>query len=74
MINKKGRNRMADSTKVLKPREGLIVRDPISMVPLPAEGMAVDYTGRAGTYWRRRVMCGDCIEVKPVTKNRERSK
>ena len=43
----------------LIPREGLIVRDPISLTPLPAEGMTKPWRGRGGTYWRRRVMSGD---------------
>ena len=54
---------MPDVMKSLKPKQGLIVRDPSTLIPLPAEGASVEWTGRAGRYWRRRVRCGDCEEV-----------
>lgn len=50
--------------KFLKPRSGLIVRDPSSYIPLPAEGASVEWTGPNGRYWRRRVNCGDCTIAK----------
>ncbi len=37
------------------PREGLVVRDPITKQPLPPGGAAVVL----GKYWRRRIRCGD---------------
>jgi hypothetical protein len=61
---------VADTMKFLKPRQGLIVRDPSTLIPLPAEGASVTWIGSAGTYWRRRVRCSDVKEVKPITKKR----
>jgi len=52
--------------KFLKPREGLIVRDPVTMTPLSKDGQWKAWTGPEGRYWRRRVNCGDCFEVIPV--------
>lgn len=43
----------------------LIVRDPSSMQPLPAEGFTVTLTGKDGKYWRRRISCGDVSVGKP---------
>ncbi|KAB1440400.1 DUF2635 domain-containing protein [Pseudodesulfovibrio senegalensis] len=39
----------------LKPRDGLIVRDPRTKKPLPEYGKEVPATG----YWRRRLKDGD---------------
>jgi hypothetical protein len=61
---------VADVMKSLKPRQGLIVRDPSTLIPLPAEGASVTWIGPAGRYWRRRKNCGDCKEVKPISKKR----
>ena len=60
---------MVDAMKFLRPRQGLIVRDPSSFIPLPAEGAEVEWIGKAGRYWRRRVNCGDCTEGKSRTIN-----
>lgn len=44
----------------LKPaRPGLVVRDPVSMTPLPAEGKSVVLD----SYWRRRLKAGDVVEA-----------
>ncbi len=42
-------------------REGLIVRDPASRQPLPAEGA---WKPR-DSYWTRRLMGGDVVETEP---------
>ena len=39
----------------VKPAPGLLVRDPDTKFPLPAEGREVQPT----SYWTRRVACGD---------------
>lgn len=39
----------------LKPKPGLVVRDPVTKFPLPAEGREVQPT----SYWMRRVAAGD---------------
>jgi hypothetical protein len=43
----------------VKPREGLIVRYPISKAVLPVNGIIVPLAGKEGTYWKRRLACGD---------------
>lgn len=45
----------------LKPKEGLVVRDPNDMLPLPKEGKEVH--GNL-SFWVRRLEDGDVIEVK----------
>jgi hypothetical protein len=47
------------SDKFVVPRKGLLVRDPISLTPLPAAGMMKPWSGRLGVYWKRRWRCGD---------------
>jgi len=49
--------------KYLVPKEGLLVRDPKSFTPLPADGLLVDWNGNAGRFWRKRVKQGDCSIV-----------
>jgi hypothetical protein len=51
--------------KFLKPRSGLLVRDPGTFVPLSQEGEWKPWTGPLGRFWRRRVMVGDCEEAVP---------
>ncbi|WP_299378826.1 DUF2635 domain-containing protein [uncultured Kiloniella sp.] len=42
----------------LKPaEEGLIVRDPVTLLPLPAEGDEVEFN----SHWRRRLAQGDVM-------------
>jgi hypothetical protein len=48
------------------PREGLVVRDPSSKQPLPAGGAIVPLSGSDGTYWRRRIDCGDVTVGEPA--------
>jgi len=45
----------------IAPRHGLIVRDPATRRPLAKEGEERELTG----YWRRRLLCGDVLIVKP---------
>lgn len=47
---------MTDSVFV-RPRTGLIVRDPITREPLPADGAKVPRT----PYWLRRLRAGDIV-------------
>ena len=61
--------------KWLKPKhEGLIVRDPVSMVPLAAEGEWKLWIGPQGRYWRRRVSCGDCIDETAKKQQQDKKK
>ena len=53
--------------KFVIPRKGLIVRNPRDMSILAEEGQAVDWSGRHGKYWRRRVSCGDVVIGEPAT-------
>jgi len=57
-------------TKYLKPREGLLIRDPESMVPLSAKGEVKPWIGPEGRYWRRRVNSGDVLLSRPPKKSR----
>lgn len=47
---------------LVKPKPGLVVRDPISKQPLPPEGREVP----AESYWLRRLRSGDVIEVEQI--------
>lgn len=52
---------MAPKTIYIKPaREGLIVRDPLTMKPLPEEGAHKPLT----TAWRRYLKAGDVVITK----------
>lgn len=53
-------NKGANLKKIVKPRNGLLVRDPITKGIVPEDGMKVQWTGPNGTYWKRRVLQGDC--------------
>lgn len=48
--------------KFLKPKEGMLIRDPYTKKIMPEEGMEVDWDGSLGRYWRRRFLVGDCIQ------------
>lgn len=50
---------MTARTLNLKPAPGLIVRDPRTAQPLPAEGGTVPDNG----YWRRRLRDGDVLPI-----------
>lgn len=43
------------SESILKPSDGLIVRDPDTLEPLPVEGAVKPLS----SYWLRRIDCGD---------------
>lgn len=43
----------------IKPRTGLVVRDPVTMQPLPAEGAEV----QIDSHWLRRLDAGDVVPV-----------
>lgn len=43
----------------VKPKPGLVVRDPESKRPLPSEGREVPSEG----YWLRRLRSGDVVEA-----------
>ena len=43
-------------------REGLIVRDPLTLQPLPSDGADVP----PSSYWRRRLAAGDVVAARPV--------
>jgi hypothetical protein len=45
----------------IKPREGLIVRHPVTKEILSVDGATVILSGGEGKYWRRRITCGDVI-------------
>jgi hypothetical protein len=47
---------------IVKPAPGVKVRDPVSRQHIPEAGYQVSDTD---TYWRRRLMAGDVIEVEP---------
>lgn len=49
---------------------GLIVRDPTTMEPLPADGKEVQET----SYWTRRLLAGDVIPGKPQAQNKDKEK
>jgi hypothetical protein len=44
---------------LVKPKPDLLVRDPQTKRPLPAEGGEVQLT----TWWSRRLACGDVVPV-----------
>jgi len=46
--------------QTLKPKAGLLVRDPITMEPLKADGDPKEMN----SYWRRRMKDGEVEEVK----------
>lgn len=65
---------MGTEYRFIKPRPGLLLRDPHTYSPIPETGAVVPWVGPHGRYWRRRVNCGDCFiatppkEIKPETK------
>lgn len=48
---------------IIRPREGLKVRDPVSRRHIPESGIEVPDTD---TYWTRRLMDGDVVLVTPA--------
>jgi hypothetical protein len=51
------------ATVFIKPRKGLIVRDPVSFTPLSEKGEIKPLIGKEGRYWRKRLNCGDAVIV-----------
>jgi hypothetical protein len=51
----------------VKPKPGLVVRDPISKRPLPAEGAEVPAEG----YWLRRLRSGDVVQAVQIPDSSE---
>lgn len=50
--------------KILKPKiPGDVIRDPKTREPLPADGKAVNLSGKEGSFWRRRLADESVIEV-----------
>lgn len=55
-----------DGYKFLKPKDkDMIVRDPISKVPLSQNGEFKAWIGREGTFWKRRVNDGTVVVALP---------
>lgn len=52
----------------VRPGPGLIVRDPETKAPLPAEGREVPLD----TYWFRRLQDGDVVEEQPPVEQEAR--
>src|SRR5688500_14586287 len=50
---------MRNKVKVKPASEGLLVRDPVTKKPLPAEGATVQMSN----YWQRRLNYGDVVTV-----------
>ena len=59
------------TTAFLIPGEGLIVRDPRTKDPLPAEGQIKTLIGPEGRYWRRRIK-DRTVTVMPMTKKQKK--
>ena len=49
---------MSAEVKFIIPKDGQIVRDPISKQALPIEGLEKPWIGPEGRYWRRREIDG----------------
>lgn len=54
-------------TLYVKPAPGLLVRDPVTMEPLPAAGAEKPRS----SYWLRRLAAGDVTEAKPPKAKKE---
>lgn len=48
----------------LKPKEGMIIRDPVTKIPLGAEGCLMEMT----TFWNRRILDGTVDVIKTPQK------
>ena len=60
---------MNDSVRFLVPKEGQLVRDPVTRTPLDTKGEWKDWEGTKGIYWRRRLKDGDVLIQEPVPLN-----
>ena len=56
-----------NDTRFVKPVAGGLVRYPGTKTQLPDSGASVPWTGKDGTYWRRREMDGSVIMVAEST-------
>jgi hypothetical protein len=54
---------MSKETIFIRPREGFVVRDPITQRPLAAEGEQKE----SSIHWLRRLNDGDVVLVSPKT-------
>lgn len=50
---------MSIGSQFLKPKNGIIVRDPATYEPLSEVGEWKTTEGASGKYWRRRLLSGD---------------
>jgi len=58
-----------ETTALLIPIEGVLVRDPVTGAPLQAAGELKPLIGKEGRYWRRRIKDGTVI-VNPTVKSK----
>ena len=65
---------MANTSTMLVPLEGLIVRDPVSKDILSSTGEIKPLIGPEGRYWRRRIKDGSVKIVSPISKSRTKFK
>lgn len=58
-----------DGYKFLKPKnDNALIRDPLTKMPLAADGEFKPWVGKEGTFWRRRVDEGSCVIVENTEK------
>lgn len=62
---------MNEAKFLIPAHKDLIVRDCVSRTPLSREGEWKNWSGRAGTYWRRRVRDGSVKIINPPRKTKE---
>lgn len=60
---------MDEFTRYVVPKQDVLVRDIRTMNFVPEVGQYVDWSGKHGTYWKRRVACGDVIISEPPVKD-----
>ncbi len=59
---------MGRETRFVKPREGLLVRNPLTKAALPENGASVPWVGPEGRYYRKRLKQGDIELLEQVKK------
>lgn len=64
---------MSDSTKAIKPIDGIKIRDPLTKVIITKKEITVPWTGSLGNYWRRRVRDGSA-DIVCSTKEKKETK
>ncbi len=62
-----------EGQEFLIPKEGLLIRDPKTMKPLPKKGAMKFTKGVSGRYWRRRISDGSVIIGKRAVKQNKPS-